>query len=196
MSTQLHMDLKSTAPTGVIRNAMNPFGVKDLTALAGALSPVGPSVHEALMATAPHYRPEFRKDLAEYVGAAPFAIDGIDAGIATEHFSPPASALKAAGLTSRTAPWRKPRTSEGWQDDLASGEGLTVALRRTPDRSETASRARRSRPAHLRTTDAKLAHSEPNPGSSADSLLTSHTQILTQRTEVAWFPFMFMRILA
>ncbi len=142
MSTQLHMDLKSTAPTGVIRNAMNPFGVKDLTALAGALSPVGPSVHEALMATAPHYRPEFRKDLAEYVGAAPFAIDGIDAGIAIEHFSPPASALKAAGLTSRTAPWRKPRTSEGWQDDLASGEGLAVALRRTPDRSETASRAR------------------------------------------------------
>lgn len=82
MSTQPRSDLKFTAPTRVSRNTMNPFGAKDVTALA-------------------------------------------------------------AGLRSRTAPWGKPRTSEGWQDHLASVEGLTVALRRARDRSETASRARR-----------------------------------------------------
>jgi hypothetical protein len=60
MSTQPHRDLKSTAPTGIIRNAMNPFGAKDLTALAGTLSPVGSSVHETLIATAPHNEREFR----------------------------------------------------------------------------------------------------------------------------------------
>src|SRR6202023_1564734 len=75
MSTQPRSDLKSTAPTRVSRNTMNPFGAKDLTALAATLSPVGPSAREALM-----------------------------------------------------------------QDDLASVKGLTVAR----DRSETASRARRS----------------------------------------------------
>ena len=122
---------------------MNPFGTKDLTALAGTLSPVGPSMPEALIATAPHYQPEFREDLAEYVGAAPLATEVIDAAIAPEHLNAPASALKAAGLRSGAAPWGRPRTSEGWQDDLASVEGLTVALRRALDRSETASRARR-----------------------------------------------------
>ena len=143
MSTQPHRDLKSTAPTGIIRNAMNPFGAKDLTALARTLSPVGPSMYEALIGTAPHYQPEFREDFAEYVGAAPLATDVINAAIAAEHFNAPASALNVAGLRSRTAPRGKPRTSEGWQDDLASAEGLTVALRRTRDRSETASRATR-----------------------------------------------------
>ena len=39
MSTQPLSDLKSTTPT-VSRNAMNPFGAKDLTALAATLSPV------------------------------------------------------------------------------------------------------------------------------------------------------------
>src|ERR1700756_4073479 len=34
MSAQSRSDLKSTAPTSVSRNAMNPFGAKDLTALA------------------------------------------------------------------------------------------------------------------------------------------------------------------
>ena len=86
---------------------------------------------------------QLREDFAEYVCAAPLATDGIDATIAAEHFNAPASALKAAGLRSRTAPRGKPRTSEGWQDHLASVEGLTVALRRARDRSETASRARR-----------------------------------------------------
>ena len=143
MSTQPRSDLKSTAPTGVSRNAMNPFGAKDLTALAATLSPVGPSAREALIATAPYCQSEFREDFAEYVGAAPLATDVIDAAIAAEHFSAPASALNAAGLRSRTAPRGKPRTSEGWQDDLASVEGLTVALRRARDRSENASRARR-----------------------------------------------------
>jgi CheY-like chemotaxis protein len=119
---------------------MNPFGAKDLTALAGTLSPVGSSVHETLIATAPHYEREFREDFAEYVGAAPLAKDAINAAIAAGQFNAPASALKAAELRSRTAPRGKPRTSEGCQDDLASVEGLTVALRQARDRSETARR--------------------------------------------------------
>jgi CheY-like chemotaxis protein len=41
MSTQPRSDLKSTAPTRVSRTALNPFGAKDLTALASSLSPVG-----------------------------------------------------------------------------------------------------------------------------------------------------------
>ena len=144
MSTQPRSDLKSTAPTRVSRNAMNPFGAKDLTALAARLSPVGRAAREALIATAAYRQSEFREDFAEYVCAAPLATDVIDAAIAGEHFNGPASALKAAGLRSRTAPRGKPGTSEGWQHDLASGAGLTVALRRARDRSETASRARRS----------------------------------------------------
>jgi ActR/RegA family two-component response regulator len=71
---------------------MNPFGAKDLTALAASLSPVGPSAREALIA--------------------------------------------------RTSRGRA-RTSEGWQGDLASVEGLTVALRRARDRAEPVTRARR-----------------------------------------------------
>ncbi len=143
MSAQPRSDLKSTAPTSVSRNAMNPFGAKDLTALAATLSPVGPSAREALIATVPYRQSEFREDFAEYVCAAPLATHVIDAAIAAEHFNAPACAPKAARLRSRTAPWGKPRTSEGWRDDLASVEGLTVALRRARDRSETASRARR-----------------------------------------------------
>src|SRR6266481_891696 len=142
MSTQLRSDLKSTASTSVRRNPMNPFGAKDLTALAATLSPVGPSAREALIAAGPYRQSEFRKDFAEYVCPAPLATDGIDAAIAAEHSNAAASAPKAAGLRSRTAPRGKPRTSEGCQDDLASVEGLTVALRRARDRSETASRAR------------------------------------------------------
>jgi len=144
MSTQPRSDLKSTAPTRVSRNAMNPFGAKDLTALAARLSPVGRAAREALIATAAYRQSEFREDFAEYVCAAPLATDVIDAAIAGEDFNGPASALKAAGPRSRTAPRGKPGTSEGWQHDLASGAGLTVALRRARDRSETASRARRS----------------------------------------------------
>jgi CheY-like chemotaxis protein len=116
---------------------MNPFGAKDLTGLAATLSPVGRAAREALIATAPYRQSEFREDLAEYVCAAPWATD--NAAIAAGHLKAPASALKAAGLRSRTA---KPRTSEGGQDDLASVEGLTIALRQARDRSETASRAR------------------------------------------------------
>ena len=100
MSTQPRSELKSTAPTSVSRNAMNPYRAKDLTALAATLSPVGPSAREALIAM--------------------------------------------AGLRSRMALRGKPRTSEECQDDLANVEGLTVALRRARDRSEAASRARRS----------------------------------------------------
>jgi CheY-like chemotaxis protein len=40
MSTQPRSDLKSTVLTSVSRNAMNPFGAKDLTALAATLSSV------------------------------------------------------------------------------------------------------------------------------------------------------------
>src|SRR5882762_1251457 len=140
MSTQLRSDLKSTAPTNVSRSAMNPFGAKDLAALAATLSPVGRAAREALIATAPYRQAEFREHLAEYACAAPLATDDINAAIAARRLNAPASALKAAGLRSRTA---KPRTSEGGQDDLASVEGLTVALRQARDRSETASRARR-----------------------------------------------------
>ena len=142
MSTQPHRDLKSTESTRVIQNAMNPFGAKDLTALAGTLSPVGRTAREALIATAPYRQSEFREDFAEYIGAAPLATEVIDAAIAPEHFNAPAFALKAAGLRSRTAPRGKPRTS-GCQDDLASVEVLPITWRRARDRSETASRARR-----------------------------------------------------
>src|ERR1700680_3365310 len=83
------------------------------------------------------------EDLAEYICAAPLATEVIDAAIAAGHSNAPASGLKAAGLSSRTAARGKPRTSEGCQDDLASVEGLTVALCRARDQSETASRARR-----------------------------------------------------
>ena len=118
MSTQLRSDLKSIAPTSVSRSAMNPFGAKDLTALAATLSPVGWAAREALIATAPYRQSEFREDLAEYVCAAPWATD--NAVIAAGHLKAPASALKAAGLRSRTAPWGKPRTSERCQDDARS----------------------------------------------------------------------------
>ena len=147
MNTQPRSGLTSTAPIRVSRNAMNPFGAKDLTALAATLSPAVPSAREALIATAAYRQSEFREDFAEYVCAAPLATDVIDAAIAGEHFNGPASALKAAGLRSRTAPRGKPGTSEGWQHDLASGAGLTVALRRARDRSETA-RARLLAGAH------------------------------------------------
>src|SRR6266853_486739 len=140
MSTQLRSDLKSTAPTNVSRSAINPFGAKDLAALAATLSPVGRAAREAVIATAPYRQAEFREHLAEYACAAPLATDDINAAIAARRLNTPASALKAAGLRSRTA---KPRNSEGGQDDLASVEGLTVALRQARDRSETASRARR-----------------------------------------------------
>ena len=91
MSTQLRSDVKSTVLTSVSWNAMNPFGAKDLTALAATLSSVGPFAREALTAT---------------------------------------------------APCGKRRTREGWQNDRASAEGLTVALRRARDRAESVNRAR------------------------------------------------------
>jgi CheY-like chemotaxis protein len=142
MSAQARSDLKSTVPTSVSRNAMNPFGAplgaKDLTALAATLSLVRPSAREALIATAPYRQSEFRQDFAEYISAAPLATDIIDTAIAAEHFNAPTSALKAVGLRSRTAPRGKPRTNEEWQDDLASVEGLTLAVRRARDRSQTA----------------------------------------------------------
>ena len=141
MSIQPRSGLKCTAPTSVSRNAMNPIGAKDLTALAATLSPVAPSAREALIATAPYYQSEIRNDLAEYVGAAPLATEVIGTAIAAVHFNAPASGLKASGLRSRTAPQGKPRASEGCQDDLASVEGLTVALRRARERSETIGRA-------------------------------------------------------
>jgi CheY-like chemotaxis protein len=140
MSTQPRGDLKSSAPPSVSRNAMNPFGAKDFTALAAMVSPVGPSAREAVIATAQCRQSELCEDLAEYFCAAPLATDVIDAAIVAEHFKAPASALRTAGQRSRTAPWGKPRTREGCQDDLASVEGLTVALRRASDRSETSRR--------------------------------------------------------
>ncbi len=161
MSTQLSSDLKSTAPARVSRSAVNPFGAKDLTALGATLSPVGRGAREALIATAPHRQSEFQEDLAEYACAAPVATDAINAANVAGSFNAPASARKAAGLRSRTVPRAKPRTSEGCQDDLASVEGLTVALRRARDRSETASRqtplAGWSPPRFARTIDGNAA---------------------------------------
>src|SRR5207244_11666722 len=140
MTSQFWSGLEFTEPSSVRRDAMSTCVANDLTALAATLSPFGRAAREALIATAPYRQSEFREDLAEYACAAPLATDDINAAIAAGRFNAPASALKAAGLRSRTA---KPRTSEGCQDDLASVEGLTVALRRAHDRSETASRARR-----------------------------------------------------
>ncbi len=71
MSTQPLSDLKSTTPTIVGRNAMNPFGAKDLTALTATLSPVAPSARVTIITTAPYCESEVREDLAEYVRAAP-----------------------------------------------------------------------------------------------------------------------------
>jgi CheY-like chemotaxis protein len=122
---------------------MNPFGAKDLAAPTATLSLVAPSAREALIATAAYYQSEIREDLAEYVFAAPLATGVIDTVIAAGHFNAPDSGMKAAGLRSRTALRGKRRTSEGCQDDLASVEGLTLALRRVRDQSETNSRARR-----------------------------------------------------
>ena len=60
-------------PAIVSRNAMNPFGAKDLTALTATLSPVAPSAREALITTARYCESEVREDRAEYVRAAPLA---------------------------------------------------------------------------------------------------------------------------
>ena len=79
------------------------------------------------------------KDLAEYVFAAPLATDVIDTVIAAGHIDASAS----AELRSRPAQRGKSRASEGCQDDLASVEGLTAALRRARDQSDTASRTSR-----------------------------------------------------
>jgi CheY-like chemotaxis protein len=79
MNTQSRSDLKSTAPTRISRNAPNPFGAKDFTALAARLLPAVPSAREALIATAPYRQSEFREDFAESVCAAPLATDVIDA---------------------------------------------------------------------------------------------------------------------
>ena len=119
---------------------MNSFGVQDPPAREATLSPVGPSAREALIATVPYRQSEFGGDFAECVWAAPLPTDVIDAAIAAEHFNAPASGLKAAGLRSRTAARRKPRTSERMQEDLASVAGLTVASRRARARSETDTR--------------------------------------------------------
>lgn len=119
---------------------MNSFSVKDPTAPEATLSPVGPSAREALIATVPYRQSEFREDFAECVWATPLPTDVIDAAIAAEPFNAPTSGLKAAGLRSRTAPRRKPRTRERSQDDVASVAGLTIALRRARARSETATR--------------------------------------------------------
>ena len=103
MGTQSLSDRKSTTPTIVSRNAMTPFGAKDLTARTATLSPVAASVREGVITKAPYYQSEFREDLAEYVCTAPLATEVIDAG----HFVAAASGLKAAGLSFRAAPRRR-----------------------------------------------------------------------------------------
>jgi CheY-like chemotaxis protein len=113
---------------------------QDLTLLATTLSPVAASARETRVTAAADYQPEFREDLVEYVRAARLATEGIDAAVATEHFNARTSGLKVAGLRSRTAPREEPRAGEGCQDDLANVEGISVALRRARDQSETARR--------------------------------------------------------
>ena len=63
MGTQSLSDRKSTTPTIVSRNAMNPFGAKDLTARAATLSAVAASVRAGVITKAPYYQSEFREDL-------------------------------------------------------------------------------------------------------------------------------------
>jgi len=72
MSTRPFSYLKSTTPIIVSRNAMNPFGAKDLTAQA-TLSPVAASARVALITRAPYCESEVREDLAKYIRPAPLA---------------------------------------------------------------------------------------------------------------------------
>jgi CheY-like chemotaxis protein len=85
--------------------------------------------------------PTNAKDLPEYDFAAPLATDIIDTVIGGRHVDVPASGLTAAEPNSRAAPRRKHSAGEGSQDDPASVEGLTAALRRARDQSDSASRA-------------------------------------------------------
>jgi len=128
----------------VTRNGMKAFVSKDLTALTVKLLPVAPSAREAMIATTPHYQPEFSDNLAEDACAAPFATDVIDAPISARYFTSLAPGLKASGLISRPAPRQMPRTEEGCQDNLPSIEGLTVESHRANDHSKTPSRATRN----------------------------------------------------
>ena len=70
MSTQPASDLKSTVLTRVSRNAMNPLGAKDLTALAATLLSAGPSAREALTATAPRGKRRTREGWKDDLASA------------------------------------------------------------------------------------------------------------------------------
>ena len=137
-------DLKSSRSIIVTRNGMNVVISENLTALKVPLLPIAPSAREAMIATAPYYRREFREKLAEDVCAAPFATDVIDAPISARYSTAPAPGLKVSGLISRPASRETPRTEEGCQDDLPSMEGLTVESRRAHEQSKTSSRATRN----------------------------------------------------
>lgn len=108
---------------------MNSIVYNDLTARTATSSPVAASAREALVVTAPYHQSEIRVDLAEDVGAAPFATDVIDGSVAAGQFT---------------------ALAEGCQDDLASVQRLTVASRRAHDGSEAASHARHRRLARAR----------------------------------------------
>jgi hypothetical protein len=77
---------------------MNVFISENLTALKLPLLPIAPSAREAMIATAPYYRREFRENLAEDVCAAPFATNVIDAPISARYFTALAPGLKVSGL--------------------------------------------------------------------------------------------------
>jgi CheY-like chemotaxis protein len=121
---------------------MNAFISKDIPALTVALLPSAPPARKARIATAPHFQPAAREQLAEGLGAAPFATDVIDAPISARYFTALARGLKASGLISRPARREMPRTEEG--DDLTSTERLTVDSRRPYDQFKSSSRARRN----------------------------------------------------
>jgi CheY-like chemotaxis protein len=123
MSTQPHGDLKCTAPTSVSRNAMNPFGAKDLTALAATLSPVGRSAREAV-ATAPYYQ-----SAGQRPRAAPWGKAGTREGCQDELGSVKelTVALRRARARSETAGRARRPLLAGARRDLR--EPLTAMLR-------------------------------------------------------------------
>jgi CheY-like chemotaxis protein len=87
--------------------------------------------------------PTSAKDLGEHAFAAPSATAVIDTVTAAGHVDAPAYGLKATELRSRATQRDKTGAGEACQDDLASMEGLTAALRRARDQSDTATRASR-----------------------------------------------------
>lgn len=106
-----------------------------------SMSPLSPSTTDVRKTVATILRSVV--PLCDGCCAAALATDVVDAAIGAVAINVAASGLKGGGQSSRTAPRGTPHTNRGCQDDLASVEALTVASRRTRDRSETTSVTRR-----------------------------------------------------